>query len=252
MQCNCVAVTDQVGGLVEVDGVLESDLGGLVVAAANAAETNAAAAVAVAGGEQVEECDQERDTCGAKWHNGVAGFYQAVVAVHPTRLLHAVFDEGKSPVGTTGNLQGNKVVLENGIHNGIGDEEMESSDDEMVDQEEEDEDDEEDPETDEYTFVEISVYEVLEVSEKVNKCEIVVEEEKPNNSECVAVITGIAEESLTKDGIVGEPKKMEIQAKEGDQIKAFLPPSTLTNGNVKRRRGRSNNGRRKRAGGRRR
>lgn len=249
MQCNCVAGTDRVGGLVEVGGVLDSDLGGLVVAAAaaTAAETNAAA-----GDEQGEECDQERDTCGVNLNNGVVGFYQAVVAVHPTRMLHAVYvgDEGKA-VGKTGNSQANEVVLANGTQHD-GREEMLSSDDDMVDQEEDDDgdDEEEDPETDEYTFVEISVYEVLEVSEKVHKCEIIVEEEMRENSDCVAVITGVPEKSLIGDQNEEEPKGLAIESKEGDQIKAFLPPMSLTNGNVKRRRGRSN-GRRKRAGGRR-
>lgn len=271
--CRVGRRTDKVGGLVElsddVDGgvVVASGLGGLVVAtAAKAVEDvkkrrdeeqltveereratrlllTAASALDVT---KVPPEEERVDILRAKMQNGDGGFYQAVVAVHPTRILYpekgsdrggvvelkggVLKQELEEQVGQKP-LSGKDGVLVNGFQKSFDNEE-ELEEEAMEQTEYETEEAVEDLDTDDYTFEEISVYEFEEVSLKVNKCEIVVEN-GPGVEElksCVAVITEIpilkAESEC--NGVMSERN-------EKEPIKNCLESKlTLMSGNGKR------------------
>lgn len=190
--------TDLVDGLkVEVDRVIACDLGGLVdSAAAGAAAPAAVSEEAVMVVGQVPEAEASA--------KGVGEFYEAVVELYPTRI-HANNEAPESVLN--GEVKSTSHFGE--------------------------EDD--DTDTDDYTFVEISVYEVQEVIQQTPTCQTALEEDRTVKfSECVAVLTKLLpgdkpdEDSLVLDG-----------CSEDINGNVIHPLLLLTNdNNGKRRRGR--------------
>lgn len=221
------------GGIVEVEGgdtdLVESEM---VVGLDAATAAEEAAEAETAAGEEEEEEDVDKLEGRINLEDSEIfcgdGFYKAVVAVHPTRLLR---HDSFPPFGHE-ERGGDQEVLENDVDS--------------------------DPETEEYTYtyIEIPVYEAKEVAaEVVHDCQVaeVVDAEGRaggggggESSECVAVIsTARTDEFLIKDH---NSREMTSHVKkEGDQFKSCLQ-SSLPLTAAKRKRSRGPGGRRRRRG----
>lgn len=261
---------DQVGGLsVELDGcVVECDLGGLVdeaqaAAAADAAADSGDAGIVAAGARGDEEEEEEAEAAAITERNEVevdkplGTFYEALVEVRQTV---------NNPPPPVTPLKGHQQVVavedhkevEQELFNGTYSQESDGEEKEQTEYETEIEV-EEDPETDDYTFIEISVYELREVSEPVHKCEVAKEEEGTKPADCVAVLSQITpdssqigendDEEEEEDSIVenqcvemsldlnGNVTEMVVEC-DREEEKESLCNSPTINGNAKRRRGR--------------
>lgn len=275
------------GDLVDVDdsGVVESDLGGLVETAAAEAVAEATAveaAAVVAKGESRETlttCEDGQSKCSdpndnTQWQHNGGGFYQAVVEVHPTRIVIApvngVDNGGKAFVESSAEAQEhvNGDYYSDSYEEGE-EEEMEleqteyeteielNQDDQSEDRTEyETEAIEEDLDTDDYTFVEISVYELQEVSERVQKCEVTKDVFDNNNNgggSCVAVLTEVAndasdveESSISKDESEINGIEVDCGDNGGEEILANNSEALTNGNNAKRKRNRGHSQTRRR------
>lgn len=167
--CGCA---DTVGSLVEVDGVAESDLGGLVDTAEVVAEEEEEEEATTAA-----EASQEKEIHAHTLNTEGYNVFEALVEV--------LYSTRKTP---------DDANASNGV-NGREEEEEEVVVESDPEYEEE--------QTEDYTFVEVTVYEVQEVAERVFNCQVCdVGEERRRSSECVAVLTEAATrepEELLKD-----------------------------------------------------
>lgn len=263
-----VCHADQVGGLVNevvddvIDRVVASDLGGLVESAA--VDGDAVAAAKPRDSALTTDFEEQEEHCGP---NG--GFYQAVVELR-TIILPRVNNETVEETFID-NDERSDILLNGDPTSESYEEEIEEEQTEYeteIDLKELNEDDsieerteyeteaiEEDLDTDEYTFVEISVYEVQEVSEQVKKCEIeeVIDLDK-TALECVAVLTEVNNESDVKESV----SKDDVQSNEIEDsdvvecldesisINNSATALPLNNGSAKRKRGRGHSQTRRR------
>lgn len=221
-------------------------------------EDEAGGVAATEGGEREFGTDQRGDLEGEKEGQG---FFQAVVELHQRRAEGASYQMDRVGESIDDEVPpGEDQVLVNGSHH---DPETGCCYDDNAEEHtrNETEEIEEDLDTDDYTFVEVSVYEIQEVAMPVHEAHVAEVEvgdeggiESVTPSECVAVLREVAErhspsrddESLNEDLQEEEDKKG--VDKEGIALEASLPVplNNGTGGRRKRGRGQSRNRRRNR------